>query len=247
MKNNIRMSVQMALAGIASLTLITAPVLAADHMQIRGNGYGSVNSVSIDTDRGIGIFQSGTSDISTQVSVHSDTGNAHSGYATGGETVVSTGDSDTNVRVYTEANLNNAGWGSQGDHGMNPVDWFMVHVMGRKLHASLQGENEVPGPGDSDGWGSAHIRVHPSDGHLCVKLVVSGIDTPTAAHIHQGQTGVAGPVVVSLPTPTNGEAVGCMSIDTDLARNLKDNPSDYYVNVHNAPFPNGAIRGQLAK
>ena len=31
------------------------------------------------------------------------------------------------------------------------------------------------------------------------------------------------------------------------AAEILANPEDYYVNVHNEAFPNGAIRGQLAK
>jgi hypothetical protein len=32
-----------------------------------------------------------------------------------------------------------------------------------------------------------------------------------------------------------------------LAKNILKNPSFHYVNVHNAEFPNGALRGQLSK
>jgi len=32
-----------------------------------------------------------------------------------------------------------------------------------------------------------------------------------------------------------------------LAQDLIQNPSAYYVNVHNGPFPKGAVRGQLGK
>jgi hypothetical protein len=34
-------------------------------------------------------------------------------------------------------------------------------------------------------------------------------------------------------------------ISRSLARGLRTNPSRYYVNVHTADLPNGAVRGQL--
>jgi hypothetical protein len=77
---------------------------------------------------------------------------------------------------------------------------------------------------------------------------VTGIVPATAAHIHLAPEGVAGPVVVPLTPPTSGVSSGCVS---GLAREgvkaiLKD-PAVYYVNVHNADHPAGALRGQLSK
>jgi CHRD domain len=58
------------------------------------------------------------------------------------------------------------------------------------------------------------------------------------------------PVVVPLFTqPVNAATVQrtCLSgLDKNLLKAIIRNPQDYYVNVHNAPFPNGAVRGQLA-
>jgi hypothetical protein len=50
-----------------------------------------------------------------------------------------------------------------------------------------------------------------------------------------------GPVVV----PLNPYTGGCTDIDRDLALAIIMDPSGYYVNVHNAPYPAGALRGQL--
>jgi CHRD domain-containing protein len=36
-----------------------------------------------------------------------------------------------------------------------------------------------------------------------------------------------------------------MEIPMALSLGLMEHPSRYYVNVHNRPFPEGAIRGQL--
>ena len=59
--------------------------------------------------------------------------------------------------------------------------------------------------------------------------------------MRQGDTG---PVVQRLNPPADGTSKGCV-VNAMLADALVENPSNYYVNVHNTPFPGGAIRGQL--
>jgi len=113
---------------------------------------------------------------------------------------------------------------------------------GRKFTTELTGAAEVPGPGDSDGSGTATVTLNPGQGEVCWDITVSGVDTITAAHIHVGTADVAGGVVVPL-SPTSG----CTSADRDLIKAIIQNPEGYYVNVHNAPFPAGALRGQLGK
>jgi hypothetical protein len=102
----------------------------------------------------------------------------------------------------------------------------------------------VPGPGDPDGSGSAFI-VPVSPEAVCFVLTASGIDPAMDAHIHEAPPGEAGPIVLPLSPPTNGASGGCSEADPALVGDLQQRPSDFYVNVHNEPFPEGAIRGQL--
>ena len=118
---------------------------------------------------------------------------------------------------------------------------------GRKLQTNLTGAAEVPGPGDPDGAGTAQITVNPGQKRVCYKLRVSNIAPATAAHIHEAAPTAAGPVVVTLGAPTSGTSSGCVTVTRALALEILKDPSDYYVNVHNAAFPAGAVRGQLAK
>ena len=119
---------------------------------------------------------------------------------------------------------------------------------GRKLQTSLTGAAEVPGPGDTDGRGTATVTVNPGQKRICYKLSVTNIAPATAAHIHEGARTVAGPVVVSLGAPNaSGMRSGCVTVTRALALEILKDPGDYYVNVHNPAFPSGAVRGQLAK
>lgn len=118
---------------------------------------------------------------------------------------------------------------------------------GRTLTATLTGAAERPGPGDPDGSGTATLTVNPGQEEICYSITVSGIAPATAAHIHVAPPTSPGPVVVPLTAPTSGTSSGCASVDRDLALAILKNPSAYYVNVHNAEYPGGAVRGQLAK
>ena len=118
---------------------------------------------------------------------------------------------------------------------------------GRQLTTTLTGAQEVPVKGDPDGIGSATVTVNPGQGVLCYELSVSGIDPATAAHIHEAPFGKAGDVVVTLEAPSDGTSSGCKDVGRELAKEILKNPADYYINVHNAPYPGGALRGQLSK
>jgi hypothetical protein len=116
----------------------------------------------------------------------------------------------------------------------------------KRRTTDLWGANEVPGPGDPDGSGHAIIRVNQGRNQVCWTLVARKIGPATAAHIHVGSPTEAGPVVLGLSPPTDGRSDGCaQNVDPELIRALLRNPRDYYVNVHNAEYPGGAIRGQL--
>lgn len=116
-----------------------------------------------------------------------------------------------------------------------------------KLHSTLTGAAEVPGPGADKGKGEASLSLDTDKNQICYMLHATGADTPTMAHIHKGAAGVAGGVVAPLTAPADGMSQGCVSLAAEALADILAHPGDYYVNVHTAQFPKGAMRGQLEK
>jgi hypothetical protein len=116
-------------------------------------------------------------------------------------------------------------------------------ALAQSYSAQLTGAAEVPGPGDADGVGFAVVTLTGTT--LKYTVFAQNIGAPTLAHVHVGAAGVSGGPVVTLNvnTLTNGTE----TITQELASQINANPAGYYVNVHTAEFPNGAVRGQLTR
>jgi hypothetical protein len=73
---------------------------------------------------------------------------------------------------------------------------------------------------------------------------------PSLGHIHQGAKGQNGAVKVPLfgtaMPDTVHSAAGQLAIDdAGLAKGIRTDPGGFYLNLHSAEFPGGAVRGQL--
>lgn len=150
---------------------------------------------------------------------------------------------------------------------LGPLTFAQAGHTNTVLEARLRGAQEVGpnGPternvGDRNGTGEAYVfGIDGDPTTVCYVLLVNNIAPATAAHIHEAAKGANGPAVLNLAAPADGNAADCLTqgetgkftIDPatgqpfTTVQEILNNPSDYYVNVHNAEFPAGAIRGQL--
>lgn len=108
------------------------------------------------------------------------------------------------------------------------------------LHATLTGKAETP-KGDPSGAGTAEIKI--SGTRVCWQIHATRVGKLLSAHIHKGRPGVAGPVIVPLGRAFKFK--GCIAAPRAVAAAILKSPGAYYVNVHNAKYPAGALRGQL--
>ena len=138
----------------------------------------------------------------------------------------------------------------QGNHQANVL-----------LKATLRGGNEVP-PVSTAAFGTLSLDFNPNLGWVNCTANVWNAPTVVAAHLHLGDAGVNGSVVVSLnPASINGDGSwdcsfaltdatmapdqGLVTTD-DLGQILMGNGgANLYGNVHTATTPSGEIRGQV--
>jgi hypothetical protein len=108
----------------------------------------------------------------------------------------------------------------------------------------LTGAAEVPGPGSS---GTAEATLTYDGDQLCLTGTTTGVGAVTNGHVHAGVAGESGPPVVDLGIETDGDGPfeGCARVGAEGGVVLTD-PASYYVNLHTAEFPDGAVRAQLA-
>jgi hypothetical protein len=110
------------------------------------------------------------------------------------------------------------------------------------LTATLSGANEVS-PGDPDGSGKFSVEIDPEMGDFCYTLTTDKTGKASGAHVHSGAPGINGAVVVTLQVASDM----CIAVEPDKLKPMVQKPEDYYVNVHTAAHPEGAVRGQLVK
>ena len=131
----------------------------------------------------------------------------------------------------------------QGNHQANVL-----------LKATLRGGNEVP-PVSTPAFGTLWLDFNPNLGWVNCTANVWNAPTVLAAHLHQGDAGVNGSVVVDLKPPSiiGDGSWDCSFALTDSTMTPDDlsqifmlnGGANLYGNVHTAETPSGEIRGQL--
>ena len=115
---------------------------------------------------------------------------------------------------------------------------------------NMSGAQEV-GAGDLDGTASGTITLDDVSGVISWSFTYANIDAPTLMHIHgpDAPAGTNAGVFIGLGVATSGGAGTLISslVHGNLAQvtQILDSPDTFYVNIHNASFPGGAVRGQV--
>ncbi|MCF6436654.1 CHRD domain-containing protein [Pseudoalteromonas sp. MMG022] len=110
----------------------------------------------------------------------------------------------------------------------------------------LNGSQQVP-MNQSSAMGDGYASYDSTDGELYLRVVTSGVDDATAAHIHTGRIGANGDVLVVLEQDdeimTDWVTPEGTMIDEATLNVLLS--GGHYVNVHTPAMPDGEIRGQI--
>jgi hypothetical protein len=110
--------------------------------------------------------------------------------------------------------------------------------------ANLDTRQEVPKEKGASIRASGNFTATLSGAKLTWKLTFDHLTgAATAAHIHSGVKGKAGPVIVALCGPCKSPVSGSAHVSAAVVKMLQS--GNTYVNVHTAKNPGGEIRGQV--
>jgi hypothetical protein len=123
-----------------------------------------------------------------------------------------------------------------------PAALALPSAMHPELGAKLAGKYEVP-HGSPTAHGIVNVTLNAAAGKVCWTFELAGVAKPAFAHIHKGRAGTSGPVFI--PFGKTYKAKGCTRASKQAIDAVESSPNGYYVNVHNAKYPNGVVRGQL--
>lgn len=116
----------------------------------------------------------------------------------------------------------------------------------RYLKGTLQGAQEAPDVKDVPGSGVIIVKYDMAAKTLQLWGDYAGLTAPiVGSHIHRGEPGVAGPIVVELLN--SGDTTGTLTGKDTLTAALEDSlfKGNMYANVHTSTNPSGELRAQL--
>ena len=115
----------------------------------------------------------------------------------------------------------------------------------QQFNAALSGEQEVP-PTASGALATGTLSFDPSTRSIIGNIVLDGM-TASAAHIHQADVGVSGPIIVPLTETTPGTWSVPAGTALTVAQASALAAGGLYFNAHTTANPNGEIRGQIGR
>ena len=115
----------------------------------------------------------------------------------------------------------------------------------QQFKAALSGEQEVP-PTASGALATGTLSFDPSTRSIIGNIVLDGM-TASAAHIHQADVGVSGPIIVALTETTPGTWSVPAGTALTVAQASALAAGGLYFNAHTTANPNGEIRGQIGR
>lgn len=124
-------------------------------------------------------------------------------------------------------------------------DYTAAPAAPETISAVLTGDQEAPTAVDSAAFGTATFQLDRSTGTLSGTVAVDGV-VPTVAHIHLGEAGVAGSIVLPLTIGAN-QSVSLPATLLTAAQVASLDAGELYVNVHSSTHTSGGIRGQIGR